>query len=327
MLTLGEQIIFFNQMATMLTAGLPLLKSLESVSTNSPSLKLKHYARSLAAFISKGGSISEAMEKVPGISDLFIINMVRLGETTGFIDARFKEITSFLEKINTFRMQFLTHLIYPTIIFHAGVLLPPLFYLFTGNPERYFIVILSVLLPIYGLVMISAILYLLLRNVKEIVFVYDFIVAIIPIISGLVRKSAISRFTRAFACLYDAGLGVSRGIEFAAAACGNSAIAPRLAAMVPVIDRGATMSEAMNGSRLFPSMALQMISTGEETGDVSQLLRKVSEYLDEQLEATVKRFFIILPILFYMVMGTFIGYIFIKEFLRVSGEFLKVFSL
>ncbi len=151
--------------------------------------------------------------------------------------------------------------------------------------------------------------------------------ACIPIISGLVRKSAISRFARAFASLYDAGLGVSRGIEVAAAACGNTAMAGKLAAMVPIIDKGAPMSEAMTKSRLFPPIALQMISTGEETGDVSQLLRKVSEYLDEQLETTVRRFFIILPILFYMVMGSFIGYIFIREFLRVSGEFMKVFSL
>jgi type II secretory pathway component PulF len=327
MLNLGEQILFFNQMTTMLAAGLPLLKSLESVGANSPSGRLRNYARSLAVHISRGESVSDSMEKVPGIHDLFIVNMVRLGEQTGFLDARFKEITQFLEKINSFRMQFLTHMIYPIIVFHVGVLLPPLFFLFTGNPERYLTVTLSVLLPFYGLIVFGTVLYLILRNVKEIVMIYDFTISVIPIVSGIVKKSAISRFTRAFASLYDAGLGLSQGVKVAAAACGNSAYGKRLQAMAPVIDKGNPLTQAMAGTRLFPPMVLQMVSTGEETGDVAHLLRKVSEYLDEQLEATVKRFFIILPILFYLVMGAFIGYVFITQFLRISGEFMKAFGI
>jgi type IV pilus assembly protein PilC len=316
-LNLKEQILFFNQMGTLVGAGIPLLKALESVSVNAPSRALQKFARTMKESIIKGSTLSEAIERLPGISDEFIINLVRVGEQVGFLDVKFKEIALFLEKILRFRTSIITHMIYPLILLHASILLPPLFYIFLGQVETYLKVTLSFLIPFYLITTFTILLYVTLNEIKPIRVIFDWFLACIPILSGISRTMAVARFTRALGCLYEAGIVLTLAVPISARACGNMAIAEQLAGITRSLDSGILLADALNKTRLFHPMAIQLLATGEDTGDLAKMLLKTTEFLDEQLEETMKRFFVILPFVIYALMGFYIGYVFITQFMKI----------
>jgi type IV pilus assembly protein PilC len=322
-LNLKEQILFFNQMGTLVGAGIPLLKALESVSVNAPSRAMQRFAAAVKERIIGGSTLSEAIERLPGISDEFIINLVKVGEQVGFLDVKFKEIALFLEKILRFRTSIITHQIYPLILFHASVLLPPLFYLFIGQPETYLKVTLSILIPFYLITFFTILLYVTLNEIRAFRIIFDWFLAYIPILSGISRTMAVARFSRAMSCLYEAGVVLTQAVPIAARACGNAVIAEQLSAITPSLDRGTFLADALNRTRLFHPMAIQLLATGEDTGDVSKMFRKTTEFLDEQLEETMKRFFVILPFVIYAFMGFYIGYVFITTFMKLYKSVLQ----
>jgi type II secretory pathway component PulF len=313
-LNLKEQALFFSQMATMIKAGVPITKSLESIAKNAPSRTVQKFARSISGYVMEGKALSEAIETLPGINDHYIINLVRVGEQVGLVDTKFKEIADYLERIYSFRMSFITQMIYPLVIIHASILLPPLFYIFTGHVETYLRLTLTVLVPAYAIVFFCIIAYVTMTDAPAIRRTIDSIVAHIPIVGGLVLKVAVARFTRALATLYDAGAGLSYGISVAAKACGNAFIAGRFESMTANIDKGIPLTDAFTQTRLFPPIALQLVGTGEDTGELSRTLYKTADYLDEQLAESTKRFFAVIPIFFYIILGIYVGYIFINFF-------------
>lgn len=304
-------------MATMLGAGVPLLKALDNIASNARSGGLRSFAVNLSKFIVGGGRLSDGIEKLPGIHDEYIINMVRVGEQGGFLDAKFREIAEFLEKVQRFRMTFISGLIYPLILFHGSVLFPPLFYFFIGQPVTYFRVTLSVLIPFYLIVLFTWALYATLGEIREIRTIFDFFLAYFPLIGGVMRKLAVSRFTRALSNLFEAGVGVTPSIRIASQACGNVVLAERLERMGDMVDKGVSLSKSLQSSGLFSSTALQLIATGEESGDVVKLLKKTSDFIDEQLEESMARFFVVLPVIFYIILGVYIGYVFITGMLKL----------
>jgi type IV pilus assembly protein PilC len=115
---------------------------------------------------------------------------------------------------------------------------------------------------------------------------------------------------------------VSSSIRTAASACGNAAIEGVIAKTISNVDAGAPLSQALDRTGIFPPTAIQLIATGEESGETVKLLYKTADYLDDQLEESAKRLFIILPIIMYAIMGSYIGYIFITKFLELTKLFL-----
>ncbi|MGV8123354.1 MAG: type II secretion system F family protein [Candidatus Xenobiia bacterium LiM19] len=313
-LNLKEQALFFNQMATLMKAGVPITKSIESIGKNAPSRTVKAFANSISEFVIQGKPFSDALERLPGISDHYIFNLVRVGEQVGLVDVKFREIAEYLERIYSFRMNLITQMIYPLIIIHASILLPPLFYLFTGHVDTYLRLTLTVLIPAYAIVIVGAVMYITMTDSPGIRRFFDSVMAHLPLISGLVLKTAVARFTRALATLYDAGAGLSYGIGVAAKACGNTFLAVRFESMTLNIDKGIPLTESFTKTGLFPPIALQLISTGEDTGELSKTLYKTADYLDEQLAESLKRFFAIIPIFFILVLGIYVGYVFIQFF-------------
>jgi len=301
-------------MATLMKAGVPVTKSIESIAKNAHSRTVKAFAESISRFVIEGKPISDALEVLPGISDHYIINLVRVGEQVGIVDTKFREIAEYLERIYSFRMNLITQMIYPLVVIHASILLPPLFYLFTGHVDTYLRMTLTVLIPAYAIVMFGAVMYITMTDSPGVRRFFDSAIAHLPLISGLVLKTAVARFTRALATLYDAGAGLSYGISVAAKACGNSFLAERFESMTVNIDKGIPLTESFSNTGLFPPIALQLIGTGEDTGELSRTLYKTADYLDEQLAESLKRFFSIVPIFFILVLGVYVGYVFIQFF-------------
>ncbi len=301
-------------MATLMKAGVPVTKSLESIAKNAPSGTVKIFAKSISEFVLPGKSLSEALEKLPGISDQYIISLVHVGERVGLVDSKFREIAEYLERIYSFRMNLITQMIYPLVLFHASILMPPLFYAFTGQMETYLRMTLSVLIPAYAIAIVGMVMYATMTDSPGIRRFMDSVLANFPLVSGLVLKMAVARYTRALATLYDAGAGLSYGVGIAAKACGNSCLATRFESMILFIDKGIPLTECFSKTGLFPSLAIQLIGTGEDTGELARSLYKTADYLDEQLAESTKRFFSIMPVFLYLIMGAYVGYIFIKFF-------------
>ncbi|MDQ7822635.1 MAG: type II secretion system F family protein [Candidatus Eremiobacteraeota bacterium] len=323
-LSLKDQISFFTQMATMLKAGVPIVKSLETIGTNALSRGQRRFALAMADFVAKGGRLSDGLSELPGIRDDFVIAMVRVGETGGFLDQKLRELAFFLEKVQAFRMSFMSSMIYPLLIFHGSVLLPPLFYLFTGEASTYFRVILTVLVPFYALVASLAVLHTVLASSRAFRSFCDSVFVFTPLVGGVIKKFAVARFARAFANLYESGINVNQCVTAASSACGNMLLAGRFRKIAPAIDRGTPLSQAFRQSGLFPPLALQLIATGEETGTMATMLLKSADILDEQLDHTMKRFFVILPVLVLLMAGGYVGYVVIRQYMKIFDMFYRI---
>lgn len=316
-ISLNEQIVFFSQMADMLKAGVPLVKSIELIGESVNSRNMKDFSKDLSKFIVDGGKLSDGFSRYSGINDEYILNMIKIGEQGGFIDEKFREIAIFLEKIRSIKMKLIYNLIYPVILLHAGILLPPLFNLFTGNVKVYFQCTLSVLIPLYLTVLAIAVFFPIFSEIQLIRNVFDSFLVNIPLIKGLVKKLSVARFTRAFGGLYEAGVPLSQSILISSRACGNVIIGGKFANMSKAVDAGMPIEQVMAATGLFSPISIQFISTGKDTGDLGRMLLKAADVLDGELDETIKRFTLIFPIFIYLIIGIYVGYTVINTFLGI----------
>jgi type IV pilus assembly protein PilC len=304
---LRDMVVFSRQFATMIDAGLSVVKCLDILQQQCKNPKLAEVVGSVKHDVAGGASLTEALAKYPQVFTPLYVNMVRSAETGGILDQVLDRLAGFLEKESEVRGKVKSAMTYPTVVFVFACLMLMGLVFFVLPKFKIIFETMQLKLPLttrimlgisdYGLrywyiVLICLVggiiaLKIYVRTEKG-AMAFDKLKLRLPIFGDLIMKTSVSRFARTFGTLISSGVTVLRALEIVADTSGNRVLADTIIKARSSIKEGDKISAPLFGSRYFPTMVTQMIAVGEETGRLDQMLLKVSEFYDKEVDATLK---------------------------------------
>jgi type IV pilus assembly protein PilC len=321
-----EVVIFTRQFATMINSGLPLVQSLSILAEQTENKRFRKIITEVLHDIESGQTLADSMQKHPQIFTELYVNMVAAGEAGGILDVILLRLAAFLEKNDALVRKIKGAMTYPTVMLlvvvgattillwkvvpvfaeiflDAGLALP--------MPTRV-VLAASAFLQSYILFIIAAVIvgvFLLRRYYKTEggQLVIDRMLLRMPVLGPLLRKSAVSRFTRTLGTLVSSGVSILEGLQITARTSGNRVIHDAVMESRASIAGGATISEPLKVSGVFPPMVVQMINVGEQTGGLDEMLSKIADFYDDEVDAAVSALTSVLEPIMIVVMGVVIG--------------------
>lgn len=325
-----DMVIFTRQLATMINAGVPLVRSLATLQTQTESAPLKRTLMDVSKEIEGGTAFADALEKHEDIFSPIYINMVRAGEAGGILDEILKKLALQQEKDAKIKQKFKSAMTYPTILLSiTGIVFIGLMTvvmpkiggiikdLTNGAPlptmTRVMLGISNIMVK-YWYLLIGGIVGGLIglkrytstpagRRWK------DRTLMKIPVLKQIIVKVAVARFSRIFASMMSAGVSVLDSIEVTGKAIGNSVLEDELTAAAKQVANGSQLSQPLAESKVFPAIVSQMLGVGEETGQIDEVLVKVAEFYEDEVDATVESLSSILEPIMIVVMGVMVALI------------------
>jgi type IV pilus assembly protein PilC len=321
-----EVVIFTRQFATMITSGLPLVQSLSILAEQTENARFRSIISTVLADIQAGQTLADAMKRHPKVFTDLYVNMIAAGEAGGILDTILLRLATFLEKNDALIRKIKGAMTYPAVMLMVVVgattillwkVVPVFASIFTDAglalPLPTMVVLAaSSFLQNYILYMIGgfiALLFLLQQYYQTSggQLVIDRILLRIPVLGTLLRKSAVSRFTRTLGTLVSSGVSILDGLEITARTAGNRVVHDAVMQSRASIAGGATISEPLKQSGVFPPMVVQMINVGEQTGGLDEMLSKVADFYDDEVDAAVTALTSVLEPIMIVVMGIVIG--------------------
>lgn len=321
---------FTRQLSTMVSAGVPLTRSFNTLHDQTESESFKQVIGKIGKDIEGGTALGDAFEKHPHIFSSVYVNMVRAGEAGGILDGILKRLASQLESDASMRRKIKSAMTYPVVILCITIIaffaimifvIPQLGEILQdlgGGAELPVLtrVLLSIsdfmqAYAIFILAGLAALAFSLLRYIKTPKGKRQFhsLLLKIPVIKTIITKVAIARFARTFSSLMAAGVGVLDALSVTGGAIGNVIIQEELEAAAKDVKNGKLISEPLSASRHFPPIVSQMIAIGEETGQIDVILVKVADFYEEEVEATIDGLSSIIEPLMIVVLGGMVGLI------------------
>jgi MSHA biogenesis protein MshG len=314
----GTKAVFFRQLATMVHSGLPVGRAVKT----SAEVGLQRLGTSLATLVEqKGLTLSEAMAKYPYHFTKYEVALVRAGEKSGQMDRQLEELAATAEADWQMRKKINSKLLYPIIVAHSVVVLPPLFLLVKDGLAAYLQTVLGILLPVYILTIGTMITYRMCKLYGGPRGFLDSVLSTAPIICGPVRYGARIRFLRTLSNLIDAGFLPSQAIPLAADACDNFWLRDKILVAWEKLGKEVNLSEVMRASDAFGSFELGLVVSGEEAGTFARSLKKASECLQPEFDAQVHRLMTVLPVLMLFMVGSIVAVVAVKT---MTGIFAPV---
>jgi type IV pilus assembly protein PilC len=341
---LGDLVVFTRQFATMINAGLPIVRSLYVLSEQTENKKLKDTIDAVRKDVEAGLSLSEALDKHPKVFSRLYVEMVRAGEIGGILDGVLLRIASQLENDQELRRKVKSAMTYPTIVLILAILAASFMLIFIvpifarmfedlgGTlplPTRVAMGLSDILTSIFGVFVyagMGAAVFGFLRwkkteNGRRI---WGRISLRLPAkIGDVLQKVALARFARTLGTLSAAGVPILQALEITATSSGNWVVENALLKSRDAIREGIPIYKPLESEPVFPPMVTRMIAVGEETGDVDGMLGKIADFYESEVDATVKALTSIIEPLMIVVVGGIVGGIIIAMYLPM----FKIFEL
>jgi type IV pilus assembly protein PilC len=321
-----EIVVFTRQFATMINAGLPLVQSLTILAEQSENEKFREIITSVLNDIQAGQTLADAMRRHPKVFTDLYVNMVAAGEAGGILDTILNRLATFLEKNDALGRKIKGAMTYPAVMLvvvigATTILLWKVVPVFAGIFQD-----AGMALPMPTMVVLSiseflqSYIHLIFLGIIGLVFavrqyyrsdggqlVIDRMLLRAPILGNLIRKSAVSRFTRTLGTLVSSGVSILEGLEITARTAGNRVVHDAVMGSRKSIAGGATISDPLKASGVFPPMVVQMINVGEQTGGLDDMLSKIADFYDDEVDTAVGALTSVLEPVMIVVMGVVIG--------------------
>lgn len=326
-----DLVIFTRQLATMVSAGVPLVRSLATLQSQTDNKYFSKVVAGISKDIEGGLSLNEALAKYPNVFGDIYVNMVRAGEAGGILDEILKRLASQVEKDATIRKKIKSASAYPVAIFSITIVaffgimifvIPKLGAILKdlGGPDAKLPVYTQALLNISTFMQKNAIIlaivfgvgtFLIRRYIKTERGKYrlHYILLRLPILKTVITKIAIARFARTFASLMSAGVTVLDALEVTGSAIGNKVIEADLKEAAKQVRNGKQLSEPLAASPYFPAIVSQMLAIGEETGQTDTILLKVADFYEEEVDALIDGLSSLIEPAMIIVLGGMVGLI------------------
>ncbi len=331
--------VFTRQFSVMLDAGLPLVQCLEILGEQEENRAFRGMIQQVRQDVEQGSSLADAMARQPKAFDNLFVHMVAAGEAGGILDIILQRLSNYIEKVVKLKSQVKSALIYPAsvITIAAAVVflilkfvIPTFAQLFAGLGTempwitqivvgasrfvgRYFFWIILVLIAI-GVFLSRW--YKTERGRRAI----DQFLLRIPVIGMLLRKIAVARFCRTLSTLTTSGVPILDGLEITAKTAGNAVVEDAIMAVRKSVEEGKSISEPLAETKVFPPMVVQMINVGEQTGALDQMLSKIADFYEDEVDAAVEGMVKLIEPIMIAILGVIIGVI-------VTAMYLPLYSV
>jgi type IV pilus assembly protein PilC len=331
-----DVVIFTRQFSTMINSGLPLVQALTILAEQTDNKALAEVTKKVVFDVESGNTVADALSKHPRAFTNLYVNMVAAGEAGGILDTILMRLATFLEKNDALVRKVKGAMIYPTVIMSVAgiavvVLLIFVIPVFAGMfasggmalplPTR-IVIGASGFLKAYWWV-IGAIgisggylgkKYYATSNGK---LVIDRFMLRVPVLGDVLRKSAVSRFTRTLGTLISSGVSILEGLEITAKTAGNRVIQDAIMQSRSSIAGGDTIAQPLQKSKVFPPMVISMIAVGEQTGGLDEMLSKIADFYDEEVDAAVSNLLSLLEPIMIVFLGVVVGGMVVAMYLPI----------
>ena len=333
---LNTLVFFTRQLATMFSAGLTIERSLHFLSTEEKNNKFRKILNTIEKNIRKGLLLSDALERHPGVFSNLYISLVRAGEVSGKLSETLTELALYLEMVSDTQRKVKSALYYP--VFMLFFLFAMLLFTFTFIIPKFSEVYASLgsNLPFYTLVLVqisswikSNFIFVTFMTIASFVsfwlftltdfgrLAFDRFLLRIPVLGNLIKQNILSKFSKTFGILLSAGVSVLESMELVTRVVDNRLFELAIQKAAKDIENGIGISRALKDTATFPPIIIQLISTGEETGEIDKLALKASDFYTKQVNAIVERLTSILEPILLLLVAVIIGMIVIATYLPI----------
>jgi type IV pilus assembly protein PilC len=329
-------VIFTRMFSTMINSGLPLVQAMGILAEQSENPALREVTKQVVFDVESGNTVADALKKHPNaFSDLYV-NMVAAGEAGGILDTILMRLAVFMEKNDALVRKVKGAMIYPGVIMTvaAGAILVLLIFVIPTFQRMFTEAGIALPLPTQIVIGMSkglqAYWWMLALGVGAAVFsvkkyyatqggklVIDRLMLKAPVLGDVLRKSAVSRFTRTLGMLISSGVSILDGLEITAKTSGNRVIQDAIMDSRSSIAGGETISAPLKKSGVFPPMVVSMINVGEQTGGLDEMLSKIADFYDEEVDAAVSGLFAMMEPVMIVFLGVVVGGMVVAMYLPI----------
>jgi type IV pilus assembly protein PilC len=333
---LADLVVFTRQFATMIDAGIAIVQSLQALADQSPNKVMRDVIRDICTRVESGESFSDALAKHPKAFNKLYVAMVSAGEKGGLLAEIMARLATYLENTDRLRKKVKTAMMYPTTVSVVAVgitifllvkVIPVFKDVYEGfgaklpAPTQFLMDISDLLRHWLILVLMAAggavyawLYYIKTKSGREF---WDRNRIRLPIFGPIAHKICLARFTRTLASLVRSGVPILDVLQIVSQTVGNVVMEKAVKTAATDIERGEGISQALGKNPIFPSMIIRMLSAGEQTGNIDNMLERVADFLDEEIENTLSGLMSLLEPLLIVFLGVIIGGMVICMFLPI----------
>jgi type IV pilus assembly protein PilC len=328
--------VFTRQLATLVEAGLPLLRGLRVLAKQEKNPKLRSVLGELALSIEGGSTFSESLAQHPKIFNRLFVNMVKAGELGGVLEVVLKRLAEFMEKAQKIKGKVIAAMFYPSAVMFVAVaimgvlmvvVVPKFQEIFAGMLEgsqlpaftQFVLAISNTIKDHFFLTMGGVVIFVIAFNIfvrtKGGRFLFDKFKLKMPVLGAVVSKVAISRFARTLGTLVSSGVPILQALTIVKETSGNVVVGNAVAAVHESVKEGETITAPLEQSSVFPPMVISMVDVGEQTGALPEMLMKIADNYDEEVDNAVAAMTSLLEPIMIVFLAVIVGSIVIALFL------------
>lgn len=328
---IDQLVLFTRQLSTMVSAGVPLLRALTTLEAQAENPTLKTAIQEISKDVQGGAQLADALEKHPDIFSDVYVNMVRAGEAAGIVDDILKRLASQVEKSASMKKKIKGAMTYPTVLLSLTVLAFFGLMIFVipqigetlkglGGPDAKLPALTQGMLDISGFIIkywyiVVVVIFGGVVGIRAYIKTpaghrqFHTIIFKVPVAGMLTTKIAVASFTRTFSALIGSGVSVVEALRVTARSLGNELFKEEVEKAAAEVVNGKQLSQALDGSKLFPAIVPQMLAVGEETGQTDVVLVKVAEFYEEEVDTAIASMSSLLEPIMIVIMGAAVGLI------------------
>ncbi len=331
-----QLMVFTRQLATLVDAGLPLLRGLQVLQKQERHPTLKKSVQAMADSIESGGTFAEALAQQPKIFNKLFVSMVKAGELGGVLEVVLVRLAEFMEKAQKIKSKIVSAMVYPVVVLIMAMtiltflmifIVPKFQEIFTGMLEgsqlpflTQFVMNISRVMThrlpwVVLIIVILVVLIKMLGRAKTGRYLIDRIKLRMPVFGILIRKTAIGRFTRTLGTLMTSGVPLLQALMIVRETVGNEVISRAVTTIHDSVKEGENMAPPIEASKVFPPMVVSMVEVGEETGELPEMLMKIADSYDDDVDNTVAGLTSIIEPILIIFLALIVGTVVIALFL------------
>ena len=342
--SLKDILIFTRQLYAMVHAGIPLVQSLRIIKEQIPNKTLKKIAEEMASFIEEGGRFSTALSRYRSVFGDLYISMIKAAEEAGTLEETLKRLADYLEKLEKLRGKIKSAMFYPIFVLIVASIIITGILVFVIPTFQQLYASLGGELPALTQLVINIsnflrdyigwfILFLVIaivgfiqaRKIRKFKYITDYILLKLPIFGELVLKGSIANFARTLSSMISSGINILDALQISAETSNNEVIKGAILDVKSQVEKGVNLSTALSKHSIFPPMLINMVAIGEQAGNLDEMLSKVADFYEEEVDRTVDGLTSLIEPILIVFIGGIIGIIIVAMYLPIFkiGELIK----
>jgi type IV pilus assembly protein PilC len=332
-----DVVILTRQLATMIDAGLPLVQCLDILGSQTENKTLATVVGQVRSDVESGATFADALKKHPKIFDNLYVNMVAAGEAGGILDTILQRLAAYMEKFAKIKRQIKSAMIYPSVILFVAVAVVALLLVIVvpmlGNmfkeagqvlplPTRIVMAVSDFLKGWGGLTTIAVMIGSIVgikqfRKTENGLRMTDAIALKLPVAGTLIQRVSVAKFTRTLGTLMTSGVPILEGLLIVSRTAGNKVVEDSIVTTRQSVSEGKTLAEPLAKAKVFPAMVVQMIAVGEATGALDNMLNKIADFYDDEVDSAVAALTSMLEPMLMIFLGVTVGFVIVAMYMPI----------